>query len=77
MDVDGRSIDVALNSNEVITIDLESLDQNPDELLSLLNDGTCKVAVWTQLAAEYWRKGWLSGAEKIAREAITRQSSVI
>ncbi|KAG6902757.1 hypothetical protein C0995_011905 [Termitomyces sp. Mi166 len=66
----GRTIDIEVGSQEVITIDLDILDPNPEDVLDLLKDGQCKVWVWTKLAGEYWRKGYLEAAEKIARTAI-------
>ncbi|KZT10920.1 RNA polymerase II-associated protein [Laetiporus sulphureus 93-53] len=67
----GRSIDIELGSHEVITIELDSLDPNPDDLLDVLREGQCKSWIWTRLAAEYWRRGYLDAAEKIAQTAIT------
>lgn len=66
----GRSIDIELGSHEVITIELDSLDPNPDDLLELLREGQCKVWIWTRLASEYWRRGYVDQAERIARTAI-------
>ncbi|KAI0633528.1 RNA polymerase II-associated protein [Trametes polyzona] len=65
----GRSIDIELGGQEVITIELDNLDPNPDDLLELLKEGQCKVWIWTKLAAEYWRRGQLDAAEKIALTA--------
>ncbi|KII92703.1 hypothetical protein PLICRDRAFT_51061 [Plicaturopsis crispa FD-325 SS-3] len=65
-----RSFDVELTGQEVITIDLDNLDRNPSDVIDVLKDGRCKVWVWTKLAAEYWRKGWLEAAENIAKAAI-------
>ncbi|KAJ3802188.1 RNA polymerase II-associated protein [Lentinula aff. detonsa] len=76
MDIDdepvptGRSIDIELGSQEVITIDLDNLDSNPEDVLELLRDGQCKVWVWTKLAGEYWRRGYHDAAEQIANNAI-------
>ncbi|KAJ4488867.1 RNA polymerase II-associated protein [Lentinula edodes] len=76
MDIDdefvstGRSIDIELGSQEVITIDLDNLDSNPEDVLELLRDGQCKVWVWTKLAGEYWRRGYCEAAEQIANNAI-------
>ncbi|KAJ4490912.1 RNA polymerase II-associated protein [Lentinula aciculospora] len=76
MDIDdefvpiGRSIDIELGSQEVITIDLDNLDSNPEDVLELLRDGQCKVWVWTKLAGEYWRRGYHEAAEQIANNAI-------
>ncbi|KAF9232678.1 hypothetical protein BU15DRAFT_80981 [Melanogaster broomeanus] len=66
----GRSIDIELGGQEVITIDLVDLDPNPDDVLDLLRDGQCKVSVWGRLAGEYWRRGYLTAAERIAHAAI-------
>ncbi|KAG6831581.1 hypothetical protein H0H87_004800 [Tephrocybe sp. NHM501043] len=66
----GRTVDIEVGSQEVITIDLDILDPNPEDVLELLKDGQCKIWVWTKLAGEYWRRGYLEAAEKIARTAI-------
>ncbi|KAH9929574.1 RNA polymerase II-associated protein [Epithele typhae] len=66
----GRTIDIELGGQEIITIELDSLDPNPDDLVEVLREGQCKVWIWTRLAAEYWRRGLLEAAEKIARTAL-------
>ncbi|KAF8971112.1 RNA polymerase II-associated protein [Flammula alnicola] len=66
----GRSVDIELGGQEVITIDLDNLDPNPDDVLDLLKDGQCTIFVWTKLAGEYWRRGYLEAAERIALSAI-------
>ena len=66
----GRSVDIELNNQEVITIDLDNLDPEPKDVLDLLRDGHPKVWVWTKVAAEYWTRGYVDAAERIAREAI-------
>ena len=66
----GRSIDIELGGQEVITIDLGNLDPNPEDVLDLLKDGQCKIWVWTRLAGEYWRRGYLDAAERIALTAV-------
>ncbi|KAH7889009.1 hypothetical protein F5I97DRAFT_1804053 [Phlebopus sp. FC_14] len=66
----GRSIDIELGGQEVITIDLDNLDPNPDDVLDLLKEGQCRISVWTKLAGEYWRRGYLDAAERIAHAAI-------
>ncbi|KAF9464960.1 RNA polymerase II-associated protein [Collybia nuda] len=66
----GRSVDIELGGQEVITIDLDNLDPNPDDVLDLLKDGQCKIWVWTKLAGEYWRRGYLAAAERIALSAV-------
>jgi len=70
----GRTVDIDLGTAEVITIDLDNLDPNPDDVLDLLKDGQCKDWVWSKLAGEYWRKGYLEGAERIALTAIECES---
>ena len=66
----GHTIDIELGGQEVITVELDSLDPNPDDLLEVLKEGQCKVWIWTRLAAEYWRRGLLDAAEKIAKTAM-------
>jgi RNA polymerase-associated protein CTR9 len=66
----GRSMDIELGGQEVITIDLENLDPNPEDVLDLLKEGGCRVWIWTKLAGEYWRRGYLDAAERIARSAV-------
>jgi RNA polymerase-associated protein CTR9 len=66
----GRSVDIELGGQEVITIDLDNLDPNPDDVLDLLKEGQCTIFVWTKLAAEYCRRGYLEAAERIALTAI-------
>jgi len=66
----GRSVDIELGGQEVISIDLDNLDPNPDDVLDLLKEGNPKVWVWTKLAGEYWRRGHLDSAERIAQAAI-------
>jgi RNA polymerase-associated protein CTR9 len=67
-----RTVDIEIGSAEVITIDLDELDDSPEELLELLGDGSAKATVWlwTKLAAEYWRQGNLDAADKIGRTAV-------
>lgn len=66
----GRSVDIELGGQEVITIDLDNLDSDPEDVLELLKDGQCKVWVWTKLAGEYWRRGHHAAAERIANTAV-------
>ena len=74
----GRSIDIELGgAQEVITIDLDNLDPNPDDVLELLKEGSCKVWMWTKLAGEYWRRGWLDAAEKLAKAGEDREWETI
>ncbi|KAH8107706.1 hypothetical protein BXZ70DRAFT_1013744 [Cristinia sonorae] len=66
----GRTLDIELTSQEVISVDLDNLELNPDDLLEVLKDSQSKVWVWTKLAAEYWNQGHLDIAEKLAQGAI-------
>ncbi|KAJ7467095.1 RNA polymerase II-associated protein [Mycena latifolia] len=67
----GRTIDIELGGQEVITIDLDVLDP-VDEVLDLLSDPQCKAKawVWTVVATEFWRRGSLEAAEKVASTAV-------
>ncbi|KAJ7502428.1 RNA polymerase II-associated protein [Mycena galericulata] len=67
----GRTIDIELGGQEVITIDLDVLDP-VDDVLDLLSDPQCKAKawVWTVVATEFWRRGSLEAAEKVATTAI-------
>ena len=66
-----RTVDIELGpgGNEIVTVDLDNLDPQPDDVLELLSDGECKVEVWALLGAEYLRKGYLDAAEKIGEKA--------
>lgn len=66
----GRTIDIELGGQEVITVELDTLDEQPDDVIEVLKEGQCKVWIWTRLASEYWRRGHLDAAEKIAKAAI-------
>jgi hypothetical protein len=66
----GRSIDIELGGQEVINIELDTLDSNADDVLEVLREGQPKMAYWTRLAGEYMRRGYLDAAEKIALSAI-------
>lgn len=66
----GRSIDIELGGQEVINIELDSLDANADDVVEVLKEGRPKVGVWTRLAGEYLRRGHLDAAEKIAKDAV-------
>ncbi|KAG8810480.1 hypothetical protein FRC17_002919 [Serendipita sp. 399] len=65
-----RSLEIALGDQEVITIDLDSLDQSTDDVIAVLQDAQCQVSIWTQLASEYWRRGWLESAQRITHFAV-------
>lgn len=66
----GRSLDIELSGQEIITVDLDNLDANPEDLLDVLRESQSKPAVWSKLASEYWRKGYLDAAEKLATGGI-------
>jgi len=66
----GRSIDIELSGQEIITVDLDHLDADPDDILDLLKESQSGVWVWTKLAGEYWRQGFLDTAEKLALAAV-------
>ncbi|KAI0786580.1 RNA polymerase II-associated protein [Abortiporus biennis] len=66
----GRSIDIELSGQEIITVDLDNLDADPDDVLDLLKESQSGVWVWTKLAGEYWRKGLLDTAERLAQAAV-------
>lgn len=67
--VAARALEIEVDQ-EVITIDLDSLDPSTDDVVAVLQDAECKISVWTQLASEYWRKGWLESAQRITNQAI-------
>ena len=73
----GRSMDIALSGQEVITVDLDNLDASPDDLIDLLRDSQSQVWVWTRLATEYWRRENLEAAEMLAQGAVERASNSI
>ena len=66
----GRSIDIEINQQEVISVDLDALDSNPEELLELLLDARAKVSIWSKFILEYWRRGWLDAAESVCERGI-------
>jgi RNA polymerase-associated protein CTR9 len=68
--VPSRTVDIELTGNEIITIDLDNLDPQPDDVLELLTDGKCKVQVWAHLGSEYLRNGFLDAAELLGGKAI-------
>lgn len=59
--------------NEVVTIELDELEEDATNLILVLNESECKVWVWTKLAQEYWQRGYHDEAEKIALAAITSE----
>ena len=63
--------------NEVVTIELDELEEDATNLILVLNESECKVWVWTKLAQEYWQRGYHDEAEKIALAAITSEQCTI
>ena len=59
--------------NEVVTIELDELEEDATNLILVLNESECKVWVWTKLAQEYWQRGYHNEAEKIALAAIASE----
>ena len=59
--------------NEVVTIELDELEEDATNLILVLNESECKVWVWTKLAQEYWQRGYHDEAEKIALAAIASE----
>ena len=75
-DMAGRSMDIELGGQEVITIELDNLDPNPEDIVDLLKEAQCKASVWNKLACEYWKKGYLDAASSIAEAAIEREPNM-
>ena len=63
----GRSVDIELPSHEIITIDLDRLDPNPEDVIDLLDEAVSHVNKWSEMIWEYWKSGLLDGAETIAQ----------
>jgi len=55
-------------------VDLDMLEENPDELLNVLMEGQSSVYVWTQLANEYIFRDLLESADKVLRTGERRRS---
>lgn len=70
-----RELAINLNTSEIIMVDLDMLEENPDELLSVLMEGQSSVYVWTQLANEYIFRDLLDSAEKVLRTGQGRRCS--
>lgn len=68
----GRSIDIQLSEQEIITVDLDNLPASPDDLIDLLTESQSQVWIWTRFATEYWRRGNLEATEKLALGAVDR-----
>lgn len=66
-----RSLDIQIDAAELITIDLDNLDPNPDDYIDLLVEGKCKGGIWATLASEYWRRDLYDQTYKMAQQALT------
>jgi RNA polymerase-associated protein CTR9 len=62
----GRSLDIELGA-DLVSVDLDNLDPDPNDIIELLKEANSSVWVWTRVAGEYWRKGMKDGAELIVR----------
>lgn len=66
----GRTMDIELGGQEIITIDLDTLDEDPNDFIDLLTDAQCEVSTWVKLTCEYLKKDLVAAADKIARKAL-------
>jgi len=69
-----RELAINLNTSEIIMVDLDMLEDNPDELLNVLMEGQSSIYVWTQLANEYIFRDFLESAETVLRTGKRRRS---
>ena len=69
-----RSIDVELDGQEIVALDLDTLDTDPQDYIDLLLEakGGATVSMWARLACEYWKNGLLESAEKVLVAAQQR-----
>ena len=72
-----RSIDVELSGQEIVALDLDTLDPDPQDYIDLLLEakGNATVSMWARLACEYWKNGLLDSAEKVLAAAQPRTFS--
>ena len=72
-----RSIDVELSGQEIVALDLDTLDPDPQDYIDLLLEAkrNATVSMWARLACEYWKNGLLDSAEKVLAAAQPRTSS--
>lgn len=70
-----RSIDVELSGQEIVAIDLDTLDPDPQDYIDLLLEakGNATVSMWTRLAAEYCKLELYESAEKCLETAVNRE----
>lgn len=69
-----RSIDVELSGQEIVAIDLDTLDPDPQDYIDLLLEakGNATVSMWTRLACEYCKSGLFEAAEKCLESTLKR-----
>lgn len=65
-----RSLEIPVSNHEVITLELDELEDDPNTLIDVLKDGKCASSIWTRIAAEYWRQGKVDGAEAVANAGV-------
>ncbi|CAL1706150.1 unnamed protein product [Somion occarium] len=66
----GRTLDIELSGQEIISVELDNLDPDASDLLDVLRDAQSPPWIWTKLAAEYWKQGHMEAAEKLAQSCI-------
>ncbi|TFY82402.1 hypothetical protein EWM64_g1614 [Hericium alpestre] len=66
----GGVVDIELGGQEIICIELDNLDSNPNDIIEVLREGPPKAEYWTRLAWEYFRRGNLHAAKAISEAAI-------
>ena len=64
----GRSLDIELGT-DLVSVDLDNLDPDPNDIIELLKEANPGVLVWTRVAGEYWRKGLKQSADLIIQTA--------
>lgn len=66
----GRTLDIELSGQEIISVELDHLDPDASDLIDVLRDAQSPPWIWTKLAAEYWRQNHMEAAEKLAQSCI-------
>ena len=66
----GRTLDIELSGQEIISIELDHLDPDASDLIDVLSDAQSPPWIWTKLAAEYWRQNYMEAAESLAQKCI-------
>ncbi|KZO93784.1 TPR-like protein [Calocera viscosa TUFC12733] len=64
-----RTLEIHLDGDE-INVDLDDLDDDPEEVYVVLQDSNSPAWMWRTVAAEYWGKGDMERAEHTIRRAI-------